>query len=126
MIWVEITAGRHHGERGWYAEGFRDRDLREGFIIVNFPDQDFPRNAARKRLCDVRQLDETEARIAQGLPPPERPRRVRFTYRQWDSATTNYVDVLSDWMQVPDEAILPTNHNGAPIIFIEFTEDPDD
>jgi hypothetical protein len=75
MIWVEITAGRHHGERGWYAEGFRDRELREGFIIVNFPDQDFPRNAARKRLCDVRRLDETEARIAQGLPPPpERPR----------------------------------------------------
>jgi hypothetical protein len=74
MIWVQVTAGRHHGERGWYAEGFRDRELREGFVIVNSPDQDFPRDAARKRLCDVRRLDEEEARVAQGLPPPERPR----------------------------------------------------
>lgn len=42
---------------------------------------------------------------------------VRFTYKKWDSATSTYEDADSDWMEVPDEVILDTNHNGAPIVW---------
>jgi hypothetical protein len=42
---------------------------------------------------------------------------VRFTYKRWNSTTKMYDDADADWMQVPDDAILPTNHNGSPIVW---------
>ncbi len=41
----------------------------------------------------------------------------RFVYQQWQNDKHMYLQKDSGWMQVPDAAILDTNHQGAPIVW---------
>jgi hypothetical protein len=42
----------------------------------------------------------------------------QFQWRKWDSAATQYVSADSDWMQVPDDAVIKDpNRHGAPVVW---------
>jgi hypothetical protein len=77
-----------------------------------FRDQLVPGGAARGASC---------CSDADGTYAEEEIRNgrywTRFQYKKWDATISNYVDVSSDWMEVPPEVVLSTNHHGAPVVW---------
>jgi hypothetical protein len=59
--WVEIIRGKRRGERGYYNNSGAKSRLKGVFVFIM--DRNYPADAIRKRIADLRVMEPAEARI---------------------------------------------------------------